>query len=107
MSAVLCPDCGLPMVWMAGRWRCQCHKVVPEARNGARLELQAVIWLSEEVPADGRERWDVAEAALAQQGLRFSERNGNRWVYHADLHAVTAMVEVSSMIWIREVEKAA
>jgi len=94
MSAVLCPDCGLPMVWMGGRWRCQCRKVVAETRNGARMELQAIIWLPEEVPAEGRERWDVAEAVLAQQGLRVSERDGNRWLYHPDLHACAVLVEL-------------
>lgn len=92
MSAILCPDCELPMIWMEDRWICQCQREIAEERPEALLDLQAIVRLPEKVPGDGRQRWSVASATLEIHGLRLS-RQGHGWKYYAEAHACVAMVE--------------
>lgn len=100
MSAILCPDCGLPMIWMQGRWRCQCRREIEEERPEARLDLQAIVRLPEEVPGDGSLRWTMATETLAAHGLQLS-RQGNGWKYYPEAHACVAMVEPIEEVSIR------
>lgn len=87
MSAILCPDCGLPMVWMQNRWRCQCRRMIEEERTLPTLHLQAVVHLPEVMLRT--EAVQEAERLVEAYGFRCLDE----WTYRADLHAVTVWVD--------------